>query len=235
MNSKIKIVIGIIYLTCLISLLYYLFSKYHLKDLININFLKDNKKIFSEFKQQNIFLVSVVFFIFSVIWVLLLGFGSIIAIAGGFIFGKWLGAFIVITSCTVGATLLYLLGLVFFKDIIEAKLAPKLGRFKILFNQNEILYFVLYRFSGGALPFFMQNLLPVIFNMKVINYFYATLIGLIPGGFIFAAIGAGIDKFLIKDSLDWSGLIHDPDIYLPLLCFAIILIVGIIIRKKFFK
>ena len=53
--------------------------------------------------------------------------------------------------------------------------------------------------------------------------------------FIFAAIGAGIDKFLIKDSLDWSGLLSDPDIYLPLIGFVIILIFGIIIKKKFFK
>ena len=81
----------------------------------------------------------------------------------------------------------------------------------------------------------MQNLLPVIFSMKVKNYFYATLIGLIPAGFILAAIGAGIDKFLIKDSLDWSGLLSDPDIYLPLVGFVIIFIFGIIIKKKFFK
>ena len=235
MNSKLKIVIGLIYLICLSSLLYYLFSKYDLKDLVDINFLKENKKTFAEFKEQNTFLVSVAFFLFSVVWVLLLGFGSIVAIAGGFIFGKWLGALLVIASCTVGATLLYLLGLVFFKDFIESKLAPKLGKFKTLFNQNETLYFALYRMSGGGLPFFMQNLLPIIFSMKVKNYFYATLIGLIPAGFILAAIGAGIDKFLIKDSLDWSGLLSDPDIYLPLVGFVIILIFGIIIKKKFFK
>ena len=175
MNSKLKIVIGLIYLICLSSLLYYLFSKYDLKDLVDINFLKENKKIFAVFKEQNTFLVSVAFFLFSVIWVLLLGFGSIVAIAGGFIFGKWLGALLVITSCTVGATLLYILGLVFFKDFIEAKLAPRLGKFKTLFNQNETLYFALYRLSGGGLPFFMQNLLPVIFSMKVKNYYWFNL------------------------------------------------------------
>lgn len=235
MNSKIKIIIGIIYLICLSLFLYYLFSKYDLKDLVDINFLRTEKKALSIFKEKNIFLSSIIFFLFSVIWILLLGFGSIIAIAGGFIFGKWLGAILVITSCTVGATLLYTLGLVFFRDFIEAKLAPKLGRYKILFNQNETLYFTLYRLSGGGLPFFMQNLLPVIFSMKVKNYFYATLIGLIPAGFIFASIGSGIDKFLIKETLDWGGLINDPEIYLPLVGFFIVFIFGIIIKKKFFK
>jgi len=234
MNSKIKIIIGFAYLLCLTILLYYIFSKYDLKDLIDINFLKDNQKTFIKFKEQNVFIVSLIFFFFSIIWVLLLGFGSLMAISGGFIFGKWLGTFLVLFSLTIGATLLYTLGLLFFKELINSKLAPRLGKLISLFNKNEILYFTLYRFTGGGLPFFMQNLLPVIFNMKIKNYFIATLIGLIPGVFILVSIGSGIDKFLIKDSLDWSGLIKDPEIYFPIFGFVLILIAGIFIKRKFF-
>ena len=235
MNSKIKIIIGFTYLLCLTLLLYYIFSKYDLKDLIDINFLKDNQKIFIKFKEQNIFIVSLIFFFFSIIWVLLLGFGSLMAISGGFIFGKWLGTFLVLFSLTIGATLLYTLGLLFFKELINSKLAPRLGKLISLFNKNEILYFTLYRFTGGGLPFFMQNLLPVIFNMKIKNYFIATLIGLIPGVFILVSIGSGIDKFLIKDSLDWGGLFKDPEIYFPILGFVLIFIIGIFIKRKFFN
>ena len=234
MNSKIKIIIGFTYLLCLTLLLYYIFSKYDLKDLIDINFLKDNQKIFIKFKEQNIFIVSLIFFFFSIIWVLLLGVGTLIALAGGFIFGKWLGTFLVLFSLTIGATLLYTLGLLFFKELINSKLAPRLGKLISLFNKNEILYFTLYRFTGGGLPFFMQNLLPVIFNMKIKNYFIATLIGLIPGVFILVSIGSGIDKFLIKDSLDWFGLWKDPEIYFPILGFVLIFIIGIFIKRKFF-
>ena len=234
MNSKIKIIIGFTYLFCLSLLLYYIFSKYDLKDLIDINFLKDNQKTFIKFKEQNVFIVSLIFFFFSIIWVLLLGFGSLMAISGGFIFGKWLGTFLVLFSLTIGATLLYTLGLLFFKELINSKLAPRLGKLISLFNKNEILYFTLYRFTGGGLPFFMQNLLPVIFNMKIKNYFIATLIGLIPGVFILVSIGSGIDKFLIKDSLDWSGLMKDPEIYFSIFGFVLILIAGIFIKRKFF-
>ena len=235
MNSKIKIIIGFTYLLCLSLLLYYIFSKYDLKDLIDINFLRDNQKTFIKFKEQNIFIVSLIFFFFSIIWVLLLGFGSLMAIAGGFIFGKWLGTFLVLFSLTIGATLLYTLGLLFFKELINSKLAPRLGKLISLFNKNEILYFILYRFTGGGLPFFMQNLLPVIFNMKIKNYFIATLIGLIPGVFISVSIGSGIDKFLIKDSLDWVSLWKDPEIYFPILGFILIFIVGIFVKRKFFN
>ena len=143
MNSKIKIIIGFTYLLCLSLLLYYIFSKYDLKDLIDINFLKDNQKTFIKFKEQNVFIVSLIFFFFSIIWVLLLGFGSLMAISGGFIFGKWLGTFLVLFSLTIGATLLYTLGLLFFKELINSKLAPRLGKLISLFNKNEILYFTL--------------------------------------------------------------------------------------------
>src|SRR6056300_422415 len=235
MNSKIKIIIGFTYLLCLTLLLYYIFSKYDLKDLIDINFLKDNQKMFIKFKEQNIFIVSLIFF-FSIIWVLLLGVGTLIALAGGFIFGKWLGTFLVLFSLTIGATLLYTLGLLFFKELIESKLSSKLGKFKELFNKNETLYFILYRLAGGGgLPFALQNLLPVVFNMRIKNYFAASLIGLLPVVFIFVSIGSGIDKFLIKDSLDWGGLLKDPEIYFPILGFVLIFIVGIFIKKKFFN
>mgnify|MGYP003334662627 CR=1 FL=1 len=234
-EKKIKLILGFGYLLIVSIFLWIFFSKFSFQDFSSYDLIKQNRDTLEELKNSNIFLSSIIFLLGTIIWVLLLGFGSPIFLVGGFIFGKWLGALLVITSCTVGATLLYILGLVFFKDFIESKLAPRLGKFKTLFNQNETLYFALYRMSGGGLPFFMQNLLPVIFSMKVKNYFYATLIGLIPAGFILAAIGAGIDKFLIKDSLDWSGLLSDPDIYLPLIGFVIILIFGIIIKKKFFK
>ena len=94
----------------------------------------------------------------------------------------------------------------------------------------------MYRLAGGGgLPFALQNLLPVIFSMRIKNYFVSTLIGLLPSVFILASIGSGIDKFLIKDSLDWSGLMKDPEIYFPIFGFVLILIAGIFIKRKFFN
>ena len=58
---------------------------------------------------------------------------------------------------------------------------------KDLFKKNEFLYFLIYRFIGG-LPFFIHNTLPVIFNVKIVNYFFGTLIGMIPQLFIMVSI-----------------------------------------------
>ena len=72
---------------------------------------------------------------------LLLGFAMPLLIFSGFVFGKWWGILIAIISTTVGATLLYLLANLFFKDIVEKKFAPKFIKLKKFFKENELFYF----------------------------------------------------------------------------------------------
>ena len=49
------------------------------------------------------------------------GFGLPVALLAGFIFGKLLGTFILIIGMTIGATILYMLGNYFFKEVIKEK------------------------------------------------------------------------------------------------------------------
>ena len=236
MKANIKLLIGSIYAISFSILIYYIFSKFNLEDLTSLNFIKDNQQIVNNLKDNNIIFLIIIFFIFSVVWILFLGFASPLALLSGFIFGKWLGTIISVISFSLGCVLLYLMAKLFFKDFIRKKLSNKIEKFVFLFKKNEFLYFMLFRFTGGGMPFAIQNILPVIFEMKVKNYFFATLFGIIPGIFIFNALGAGIDKFIGKNnSLIWSELIYDPEIYLPILSFLIILIITFFLKKKFFK
>ena len=236
MKAKIKLLIGSIYAISFLILIYYIFSKFNLEDLTNLNLIKDNQQIVNNLKDNNITLLIIIFFIFSVVWILFLGFASPIALLSGFIFGKWLGTLISVISFSSGCVALYLVANLFFKDFIRKKLSNKIQKFVFLFRKNEFLYFMLFRFTGGGMPFAIQNILPVIFEMKVKNYFFATLLGIMPGIFIFNALGAGVDKFIGKNnSIIWSELIYDPEIYLPILSFLIILIITFFLKKKFFK
>jgi len=216
--------------------MFVIFSNIDFKDLTDINFFKNNQQLLNDFKSKNIVLLLVLFSIFSIIWILLLGFGTPIALVSGFIFGKWLGTLVSIVSLSVGATLLYCLADFFFKDFIKNKLSKKIEKFISLFNKNDFLYFTLFRFTGGGLPFAAQNVLPVIFNMKIKNYFFSTLIGLVPGIFIINSLGAGLGNFIDKnDSIVWNELIQDPEIYFPILVFIGVLIIATLINKIFFN
>ena len=106
---NLKLVIGITYLAIISIGLYFLFSIVDIKDLMSYEFIRSNKDIILKYKNENFLFLTVIFFIFSVVWVLLLGFAMPLLIFSGFVFGKWWGILIVLTSTTIGATLLYLL------------------------------------------------------------------------------------------------------------------------------
>ena len=173
--KKFKIYLGILYVLLISMFLHFFFSKFTFQELSSYEFIRNNVEYFSDLKNQNFFALLTIFFLFVVFWVLLLGFGSPVALASGFIFGKWIGTVVIALSLSVGALILYLITIFFFKDLIHQKLENKMTYLKELFKKNEFLYFLIYRFIGG-IPFFIANTMPVIFNVKIKNYFLGTLI-----------------------------------------------------------
>ena len=141
---KLKLTLGITYLALISIGLYFLFSFVDIKDLTSYEFIRLNKDIILKYKNENFLFLTIVFFIFCIIWVLLLGFAMPILIFSGFVFGKWWGILIVLTSTTVGAALLYLLVGFFFREAIKEKLAPKFSKLREFFNRNDIIYSLIF-------------------------------------------------------------------------------------------
>jgi len=237
MSKNIKIAVGLIYILCLSLILYGFFIFIDVTRLNDYIYIRDKTQFLIEIRDQNLFLFTTLFFVFSIIWILLLGFATPIALIAGFLFGKIYGTLISVFGFTLGCTLLYIFANQYFKSLILKKLSQRISKFKDIFNKNEFLYFMIFRFAGGGgTPFAIQNLLPVIFNMKVKNYFFSTLIGLFPMVFILCAIGSGIEK-IIENNIDPSFLImiQNKEILFPILGFFIILIFSFLLRKIYFK
>ncbi len=236
MSKNLKIFLGIAYLLILFIFLYFIFSSIQINRLGDFTYYKDIQSELDNFISKNLIINLIYFFIFAIIWVALLGFGSPIVIVSGILFGKWLGTFISIISISVGALVLYSIGNFFFRNLVKDILEKKFEKYIKLFQKNEFYYFFIYRFVGGlGVPFGLQNLIPVLFSMKKINYFFASLLGLMPGFFIFNTIGAGLNKYIKNaESFDILKLIFTPEIYLPILMFAGLMILSFIIKKKFF-
>tara|TARA_Y100000590_G_C15200053_1_gene818370 strand:- start:111 stop:470 length:360 start_codon:yes stop_codon:yes gene_type:complete len=112
----------------------------------------------------------------------------------------------------------------------------RFAKYIALFKKNEFFYFFVYRFVGGlGVPFPLQNILPVIFRMGKSNYFFSSLLGLIPNFFILNTIGSGLNDFIKQaDNFNFLDLILNKQIYLPIILFIILLIVATIVRKKIF-
>jgi len=236
-SRNLKLIIGAFYLLILFLGLYFLFSFINFKDLTSYEFIRSNKDSITQYKDNNFIFLTISFFIFSIFWFLLLGFAGPILLFAGFVFGKWFGILISLLAASVGATLLYLLAKLFFSNFIREKLDKKFSKFKDFFKKNELFYFTIFRFmGGGGIPYGIQNVLPVLFNMSTKNYFLGTLLGSGPPMFISVALGSGIENFIEKnEELSIFAIITSPDIYFPIIGFLIIIILGFIAKEIFFK
>ena len=237
MNRNLKLSLAIIYLICFCTLLYWVFSNFDFRELTNYSYIKDRGKILIDYKNDHFIKFSIIFFTFSVAWILLLGFASPLAILFGFVYGKFLGTIISAISITIGCTLLYIFAKIFFKKFIHNYLEKKILKFKSLFNKNEFFYYLIFRFSGGGgIPFAIQNLLPLVFDMKIKNYFNSTLLGILPIIFILNSLGSGLESLVSQNKeISLLNFISTKEIYIPILGFFIILMISIYTKKKFFK
>ncbi len=237
MSKNLKIILGISYLLILFGFLYFIFGSIQINRLNDFSYYKDLQSNLDAYISSNFFINLFYFFIFGIVWVMLLGFGSPILIISGILFGQWLGTAISVLSLSFGALALYSIGNFFFRDLVKEILEKKFAKYISLFQKNEFFYFFIYRFVGGlGIPFFLQNLLPIIFGMKKKNYFFASCFGFIPSFFIMNTIGSGLNIY-VKQANNFSmvNFILSKEIYLPILMFVGLMALSLLIKKKFFN
>ena len=235
--KKIKLFIGLSYVILLLVFLFLFFSKFSFQEITSYDFIKENRSYLIDLKNSNLFLIFVIFLILTIFWVFpFLGFGSPIALLGGFIFGKWIGTIVVVLGLSIGATFLYIFGNYFLKDLVRDKFLNKFKNLEIKFKNSEFLYLLIYRFVGGV-PWQLSCLLPTIFNVKITNFFFATLIGIIPQIFLVVSIGSGLEKVIDQNSEipRVTDIIFSPDIYIPISAFLVLVLLTIFLRKLFYK
>tara|TARA_B100001123_G_C14940895_1_gene879657 strand:- start:50 stop:769 length:720 start_codon:yes stop_codon:yes gene_type:complete len=235
-TKNIKIIIATIYLILLFIFLYFFFSQFSLEEITTYKFIQTNREYLANIKQTNIILLSFAFMIFTIVWVFILGFGSPILLAAGFIFGKWLGVLLAVSSLSLGATILYIFASYFFKDLINKKFLNKYKNLETKFKKNEFIFFLIYRFVGG-IPFQIANVLPVLFNVKLRNYFFGSFLGLMPMSFVVVSLGSGIEKIIENNNSIPSmlELLSSAEIYLPVLGFVLLIFTTLVIKKIFYK
>ena len=235
-SKKLKITLGLFYLIVLSSFFYFFLSKFSFEELTSYDFIKNNRDYFFNLKQANLSLITILFLLSTICWVLMGGFGIPVSLLAGFIFGKWIGTLILVIGLSIGATILYIFGNYFLKEIIKEKFLIKFKNLEARFKKSEFIYLLVYRFVGG-IPFAIANVLPCLFNVKVANFFWATLIGTIPSSFLVVSIGSGLEKIIDQnlDAPEIKDIIYSPDIYIPIFAFGALIILSIIARKIFYK
>ena len=218
----------------IVTLAVILFFYYGANSFLDLNFLKNNKDKIFAFRDANFVLLAISYFFLSIVWVFLLGFGTPLVIVAGFAFGIFWGSFLSILGFSIGASLLYLFANHYFKDLVFKYLAVRFLSLKNHFNENEFSYFFFVRVIPG-IPFPIKNVMPVLFNMRVKNYFFATLLGEAIPIIISVSIVSGFAGAIqSNENLNFS-LLYSPEIFLPLLGLGIMVVLTNYLKKKYIK
>jgi uncharacterized membrane protein YdjX (TVP38/TMEM64 family) len=231
--SKLKIILGLIYLL-IVGLVTFLFFHYEVYNYVNSDFIKNDRKVVLNYVNQNIFLSSFLFFLFSTIWFFLLGFGFPLIIAAGFIFGSFLGSILLLMGFAIGSTALYVFANHYFKDLVIKYFSSKYKSLDSHFKNNDFAYLLFLRLVPG-IPSQAGTLIPILFNMKLKNIFLSNIFGVAPSIFISVSLVSGISSKIEEGSQFNLDLLSDPKVSIPLTALGIMVLVVNFIKQKFFK
>tara|TARA_B100002052_G_scaffold44986_1_gene37778 strand:- start:1151 stop:1873 length:723 start_codon:yes stop_codon:yes gene_type:complete len=235
--KNIKIWLGLAYIVFLGIFLYFLLTKISLEELTSYNFLKSNSETLMNFKNSNLVFSSLVFILFGIIWISVLqGFGSPLGLICGYVFGPYLGTLIFSFTFALGASVTFIVANYFFKEFIKEKIQNNFKSLNNKIKENQFFAVALLRFLGG-IPIQIQNLIPVLFDIKLKFYFLGTLIGVVIQALIVCSLGSAIEKKIYEsDSLPKiQDILKSQEIYLPILAIIFLFILTFILRKLFFK
>ena len=198
------------------------------------DFIKNDRKVIINFIEQNIFIYSFLFFLFSTIWFFLLGFGFPLIIAAGFIFGSFLGSILLLMGFAIGSTALYVFANHYFKDLVLKYFSSKYKSLDSHFKNNDFAYLLFLRLVPG-IPSQAGTLIPILFNMKLKNIFLSNIFGAAPSIFISVSLVSGISSKIEEGSQFNLDLLSDPKVSIPLTALGIMVLAVNFIKQKFFK
>ncbi len=193
-----------------------------LDDYLTFESLHENRMLLEGFISDHRVLAPVVFFlVYATVVAFSLPGGAVMTIAGGFLFGNVLGTALVILSATMGAVAIFTAAKTALGESLRAKAGPWLQNFEAGFQKNAFNYLLVLRLIP-LFPFFVVNLVPAFLGVGLRTYTIATVIGIIPGSFVYASVGAGLGSiFAVGGEFSPAGILT-PEIVTALVGLAIL-------------
>jgi len=152
--------------------------------------------------------------------------GAVLTIAGGFLFGTWLGALCAIVGATAGATAIFLAARAGLGGLAQRG-GALVGKLEAGFRADAFNYLLVLRLVP-IFPFWLVNLVPALVGVKLQTYVLATLLGIIPGSFVYASLGNGLGSVVEAPN---PGILFRPSVLVPIVGLAILALVPVGYRR----
>jgi uncharacterized membrane protein YdjX (TVP38/TMEM64 family) len=174
------------------SILIGLFFYFDLKRYLTLESLKTNRDALTVFYQENrLTTVASFIAIYLVQTALSLPGAAVLSLAAGAIFGSVMGTIYVNIGATAGAVLAFLAARYLFHDVIQNKFGTRLEKINSELEKAGFNYLLSLRLVP-VFPFFLINLAAGLTRIPLRAFFLATVIGIIPGSFVYCNAGASL-------------------------------------------
>ncbi len=168
--------------------------------------------------------------IYTIVVALSLPGGALLSLLGGFLFAIPWSTIYVLIGATIGATLIFLAAKTALGEILRKKAGPRLKKMEEGFQKNAWSYLLFLRFVP-LFPFWLVNIAPALFNVRLFTYVWTTFVGIIPGAYVYTQTGAGLSAIFEKGESFSLGSVFNWQLRIALVALALFALIPIVIKR----
>lgn len=198
---------------------------------LSFDALRENRQALQGFVGAN-YPVAVLAFIaiYTVAVALSIPGAAILTVTGGFLFGSLFGTIYVVIGATLGATLLYLAARTALGDSLKRKAGGLITKLEAGFRENALSYLLVLRLVP-LFPFWLVNLAAAVLGVPLGTYVLGTMVGIIPGSYVYATVGAGLGSVFDQGGEPTLQGALTPQVITALVGLAILSLIPVAYRK----
>lgn len=206
------------------------FFHFHLYQYINFQSIKTNREFLLTLVRNHPIYMSLIFiFTYALLTAISAPGAVFITLAGGFLFGVFWGTLYVVIGATIGATIIFWAAKTALHAFLYKKVANRLQKFIVGFQKNAVNYLLFLRLVP-LFPFWLVNIVPAFFNIKISTFFLTTLVGILPATIAYTWLGSGLNSIFDTNQTPDLSIIFKPNILLPILALALLSLIPVIYK-----
>jgi uncharacterized membrane protein YdjX (TVP38/TMEM64 family) len=156
--------------------------------------------------------------------------GAVLTLLAGFFFKIPWATLYVITGATIGATIIFLAARTALGDILRKKAGPFLSKMEGGFQKNAASYLLFLRFIP-LFPFWLVNVAPAFFNVRLRTYVWTTFLGIIPGSYVYTQAGGGLGAIFDEGEAFSLDTVFNTQMRIALVLLALFSLIPILVKK----
>ena len=179
-----------------------IFKAFDLGRYLSLSYVKSSQTSFVGLYAQNRALVIGIYMaVYILVTALSLPGAAVMTLAGGALFGLWVGTIVVSFASTIGATLACFVSRFILRDWVQNKFKDKLETINRGIEKEGAFYLFTMRLIP-AFPFFVINLVMGLTRMRLFTFYWVSQVGMLAGTIVYVNAGKELGKI---DSL--SGIL----------------------------